>query len=402
MHVVSNSEGYDDSIKYLTKKTKNMVDNGELTVSAINTAVRNIEVDELLQHEEEFKNCWNERLEVFNNLYSSRKTYVGKSNDGLYDTLALLEMQKCLTYDMVHMNSGNVDTYIDGWHVGVTSNEDKKGAMAIEIGAGGAIGFYIQGATGFVWSERDPNIKYWTYSTCKGIKGDASFGFSLTLSYFYDEADVLGSGRVFEVGLDIPFTEAGVDVLFYQTEDGKRATGVGISFGIGIGLLWVDVAVSHCTTKKIADFSYHQFSKVLNVGQYSGWDCDYSVLGAISEDKYICCVGQNTAKGCTSELCWFDGVVCPTEPRNTDKYGLAYYPGAKWIADGYNNEEKCLSLWRLDNTMKYVVYDFRYNECWHISDQAKCEGIFVPQPTNTEPYMHFYNRAYPWPEYSCD
>ena len=54
----------------------------------------------------------------------------------------------------------------------------------------------------------------------------------------------------FEIGLDVPGTELGVDLLFHYNADEHRLVGFGLSFGMSIGLSPVDLTTNRCNTRQ--------------------------------------------------------------------------------------------------------------------------------------------------------
>ena len=122
-----------------------------------------------------------------------------------------------------------------------------------------------------------------TYTTCWGIKLDVSVGGGISISYLTKMSDLLGAAVTFEIGIDVPGSELGIDLLFHYNAEENRLVGFGLSFGMGIGLSPVDLATSRCNTRLIADY---QSAVKIHIGHTgSSYVCDRQHLGVISENK---------------------------------------------------------------------------------------------------------------------
>ena len=173
-------------------------------------------------------------------------------------------------------------------------------------------GLYFSGSTGVAFDIPDRSTYKITSTTCRGLKFDISIGGRISVTYLPKMSDLLGDAITVELGMDIPGTEFGVDVLVHFNEAEKRFIGFGLSFGMGIGLSPIDIATSRCNTRQVAEY---QSSVKIPIG-YAGpyLKCNRTFIGVVSDDRYILLSSKITQPAAVPKMCWFDGTECPFTP----------------------------------------------------------------------------------------
>lgn len=152
-------------------------------------------------------------------------------------------------------------------------------AIHVEVGGGISAGLYYAGSTGVAFDMPERSSFKFTATTCWGIKLDISVGGGVSVSYLTKMSDLLGDALTIEIGLDVPATELGFDVLFHYSTSEHRIVGFGFAFGMRIGLSPVDFATSRCYTRLIS--TVNPTSAGIRAGPIGGssWNCDKKYNG---------------------------------------------------------------------------------------------------------------------------
>ena len=262
-------------------------------------------------------------------------------------------------------------------------------AIHVEFGISFGAGLYFSGSTGVAFDIPDRSTYIITSTTCRGLKFDISIGGGISVTYLPKMSDLLGDAITVELGMDIPGTEFGVDVLVHFNEAEKRFIGFGLSFGMGIGLSPIDIATSRCNTRQVAEY---QSSVKIPIG-YAGpyLKCNRTFVGVVSDDRYICCPANNPARSCT-EMCWFDGTECPFTPAQeydkgttqSKKNAIGYSSclGQTYVVEA-TSADSCQSRWNNDNRQEYAVWREQSRQCWFSDTENMTTCSWAPSGFRT-------------------
>ncbi len=369
-------------LSYFTPITEKLMNNGTISRDAVLDVYKDFTDDQkqkLSNVESQLRACWSETKEQSQ---SSQKTYESCyffypldqfcQDTYPYESVAKGETQMKLVSCLGQKVSGISEMLGESFGRSKKSTESNNHGLSIEFGGGFAFGLYVSGSTGLAYGLSDPSNNLVLATYCFGFKLDISAGGGVSVSYFFDMDDIPGEAVTVELGLDVPLTEIGIDVLLHFNHEAQEFIGFGLSFGVGVGLNSVDIASSVCRTSVLAQY---RSIVLIAIGWVRGWTCSRYLLGVISEDRYICCPEDNPGEDCTGTgFCWFDRRECPHTPKQLAKIkgsaGLAFVilratcPGQTYVPEGRNNLQKCQELWKKDWRQKYLLWKIEPQECW--------------------------------------
>ena len=252
-------------------------------------------------------------------------------------------------------------------------NTMSSAGVHIEIGSGLDLLLYAPFSSGMAFNVPERDTFKVTLTRCLGAKFDASAGFGFSVRYLFNKDDLLGESLTVELGLDIPGSKSGIDLLLHFKAKERRFIGYGFALGMGRGLSPIDFSVLSCDTKQIGGDQSSVRIKIGDVGPT--WSCQQEELGVVSIDKHgrerICCPAVNLPE-CSSCMCWFARRDCPVKPAsefsiNARKtIALSSCVGEDYLKKPKNKED-CYREWRNNFNLKYGVWRHETKQCW-VSD----------------------------------
>ncbi len=387
------AEELPSGLSYFTPITENLLNNGTISRDAVldyYNAITDDQKKNLNIAESQLRACWSETKDQSQR---SQRTYescyfdfTGQYCQSTYDSVVKGETQMKLVSCLGQKVSGVTELLGESFGRSKKSASNNHG-LHIEFGGGFAFGLYVSGSTGVAFGLSDPSNILQTATYCHGFKFDLSAGGGISVSYFFDMDDIPGKAITVELGMDIPGTEIGIDVLLHFNHITRKIIGFGLSFGVGVGLIPVDIASSLCKTNVLA---HYKSSVLIAISSYWGWKCSHSLQGVVSEDSYICCPEDNPDHDCT-DFCWFDGKECPHTPKQlaeikgkTWVLSRASCPGQMYIAEGRYSKKKCQELWKSDWRQQYMLWKIESQECWFSETYSVDTCAWAPISTGTE------------------
>lgn len=271
---MSNGQAYmaeAEGLAYFSPVSQQLMNNGTVSrdeVLKFYNLLTPHDKTQLYNAEKKIRSCWNDaRTSVQTPTSNYEYCYFGGFNGfcrtkykykSLTEGETQLRLINCLAQ---HTDLTNIFAKTAGKKRSTTNH-----GLHIERGAGASLGFYISGSHGVAFYLNDISRHSVTQTFCYGIKFDALVVLGFSVYYLND---LLGAASTVEVGVDIPGTEIGIDILlhFSQTQVDSKLIGFGFAVGMGIGLSPVDVATSFCNTKL---FGEYKGSTLIRIGWVRG------------------------------------------------------------------------------------------------------------------------------------